>query len=95
MSKNISSCSLLSFAAGKRVFVGTFVNKTNNESFKSVVFQDKEGKNTFAQFSKKLGAISVGDIARRKNELVVYTNLDTDRHYLGVPGDNRWEEVAL
>ena len=94
MSKNITSCGLLQFAAGRRMSLGTFVNKETGEEFKSCVFTDKEGNHEFCHFGKKLGVLTAGEISRRKNELIVVRNLETNRCYLAVSGSN-WEEIEL
>ena len=94
MSNNITSCGLLAFKADRRMLRGTFVNKESHESFESIIFIDKAGEKTFCHFGKKLGNISNGEIARRKDELIVVTNLDTNRHYLAAQGNN-WEEIEL
>ena len=85
MSKIVDSCSLLTFAAGKRMQVGAFVNKDSGDTFKSCIFTDAANNKTFVAFSSKLGELSPGEIARRKHELQVVT-FDTGGHMLCVNG---------
>lgn len=94
MSNNIISCGLLQFAAGRRMSLGTFVNKETKESFKSCIFTDKEGNHEFVHFSKKLGSLTAKEISSRKHDLIVVRNLETNRCYLAVSGSS-WEEIEL
>ena len=94
MATNIKSCSLLEFAAGRRMQVGAFVNKETNEPFKSCIFTSANGEKCFVGFSSKLGELSPAEIARRKDSLQVVT-LENGSHKLCAKGESQWEDVAL
>lgn len=94
MSKIVDSCSLLTFAKGKRMQVGAFVNKETSDTFKSCIFTDASGDRCFVAFSSKLGELSPREIAARKNELQVVT-MDSGSHILCKQGENTWEDVEL
>jgi len=93
MSKIVDSCSLLTFAAGKRMQVGAFVNKESGDSFKSCIFTDANNNKTFVAFSSKLGELSPREIAAMKHDLQVVT-FDTGGHMLCKSGST-WEDVEL
>ena len=95
MSKIVDSCSLLEFAAGKRMQVGAFVNAKTNDSFKSCIFTDKRsGDRCFVAFSSNLGELSPAQIVRMKHELQVVT-MDSGSHILCKQGQGNWEDVEL
>lgn len=94
MSKIVDSCSLLTFAGGRRMQVGAFVNKETNETFKSCIFTDKDGSRCFVAFSSNLGELSPSQIASMKYDLQVVT-MDSGSHILCKQGENLWEDVAL
>lgn len=93
MSKIVDSCSLLTFAKGKRMQVGAFVNKETSDTFKSCIFTDSEGNRCFVAFSSKLGELTPREIASRKDELQVVT-MDSGSHILCKNGST-WEDVEL
>lgn len=94
MATIIKSCDLLTFAAGRRMQVGAFVNKETNEPFKSCIFTASNGDKCFVAFSSKLGELSPAEIARRKHDLQVVT-FDSGNHMLCAKGESSWEDVAL
>ena len=93
MSKIIDAVSLLTFAAGRRMQVGAFANKSTGETFKSCIFTDSKGDRCFVAFSSKMGELSPSQIAAQKNDLQVVT-MDSGTHILCRRGSN-WEDVEL
>lgn len=93
MSKITSSASLLTFAAGRRMQVGTFVNSKTNDSFRSCIFTDALGDKCFVAFSSNLGELSPKQIASMKDDLQVVT-LESGNHILCKRGST-WEDVEL
>ena len=94
MSTIVSSAPLLTFAAGRRMQVGAFVNQETGESFKSCIFTDASGNRCFVAFSSKLGELTPSQIAAQKHELQVVT-MDSDTHILCKVGNGAWEDVEL
>jgi hypothetical protein len=94
MSTIKSSCDLLQFVAGRRVSIGTFVNKKTNDPFKSIILTDEKGNHSFIAFSSNLGELSSGEIVKMKNDLQVVT-MDSGTHILCKKGANTWEDVQL
>jgi hypothetical protein len=94
MSTIKSSCDLLQFVAGRRVSLGTFVNKQTNETFKSIILTNTAGDHCFVAFSSNLGELTSGEIAKMKNDLQVVT-MDSGTHILCKKGANSWEDVQL
>lgn len=93
--KSLPSWSLVAFAAGKRMQVGSFVNEEGTP-FKSCIFTDENGNRVFVGFSSKLGELSPREIAARKNELQI-VKTDSGSYKLckvGNPGA-AWEDVDL
>jgi hypothetical protein len=93
MSTIVKSASLLSFAAGRRMQVGAFVNEKTGDSFKSCIFTDADNNRCFVAFSSKLGELTPKQIAAQKNDLQVVT-LDSGSHILCKQGSS-WEDVEL
>ena len=70
--------SLMAFASGKRMQVGSFVNQETGEAFKSCVFTDKAtGNRCFVAFSSNLGELTPAQISAMKNEFP-NSNLDDE-----------------
>lgn len=90
-----NSWSLIAFAKefGPKMQVGEFVNKETGEDFKSCIFTNGETR-TFVAFSSKMGVLSPGEIAAKKNELQV-VQLESGNYSLCKQGENTWEEVDL
>lgn len=90
-----NSWSLIAFAKqfGPKMQVGEFVNKETGEEFKSCIFTNGETR-TFVAFSSKMGPLSPGEIAAKKNELQV-VQLESGHYSLCKQGENTWEEVDL
>ncbi len=51
--------------------VGSFVNKSTGETFKSNIFTDQDGNRIFVPFSQELGELSPSEISQRKDKLEV------------------------
>lgn len=70
-----SGVALLAFAEpykdGGKIAVTPFTNKETGDSFKSLVFTDKNGQSTMVNFSSNLGELTAAEIAARKAELQV------------------------
>ena len=94
MSTIVNSCSLLTFAQGKRMQVGAFVNQETGETFKSCIFTDASGNRCFVAFSSKLGELTPAQIVAQKHDLQVVT-MDSGSHILCKAGANSWEDVEL
>lgn len=86
--------SLMTFASGKRMQVGSFVNQETGESFKSCVFTDKVGNRCFVAFSSKLGELTPQQISAMKHDLQV-VELNSGNYSLCKQGQNNWEDVEL
>lgn len=93
MSKIVDSAALLTFAAGRRMQVGAFVNEKTGEPFKSCIFTDNAGNRCFVAFSSKLGELSPREIASQKHDLQVVT-MESGSHILCRKGTS-WEDVEL
>lgn len=92
----INSWSLMAFARthGKKMQVGSFVNKESGEQFKSCIFTNNEGERCFVAFSSNLGELTPREIANQKNELQV-VQLESGHYSLCKQGQNSWEDVDL
>lgn len=87
--------SLMAFASGKRMQVGSFVNQETGEAFKSCVFTDKTtGNRCFVAFSSHLGELTPAQISAMKNELQV-VELNSGNYSLCKQGQGNWEDVEL
>lgn len=87
--------SLMTFASGKRMQVGSFVNQDTGEAFKSCVFTDKTtGNRCFVAFSSNLGELTPAQISAMKNELQV-VELNSGNYSLCKQGQGNWEDVEL
>lgn len=87
--------SLMAFASGKRMQVGSFVNQETGEAFKSCVFTDKTtGNRCFVAFSSNLGELTPAQISAMKNELQV-VELNSGNYSLCKQGQGNWEDVEL
>ena len=87
--------SLMAFASGKRMQVGSFVNQDTGEAFKSCVFTDKTtGNRCFVAFSSNLGDLTPAQISAMKNELQV-VELNSGNYSLCKQGQGNWEDVEL
>ena len=93
MSKILNSASLLSFAAGRRMQVGAFVNEESGDTFKSCIFTDAAGNKCFVGFSSKLGELTPAQISAQKHDLQVVT-LESGSLKLCRRGES-WEDVEL
>ena len=94
MSKIVDSCSLLTFAKGKRMQVGAFVHKESGDSFKSCIFTAPDNSRCFVAFSSKMGELTPREIATMKDELQV-VQLESGNFSLCKQGQNAWEDVDL
>ena len=64
--------SLLAFASGKKMQVGSFVNSETGENFKSCIFTEQStGNRCFVAFSSNLGELTPAQISAMKHELQV------------------------
>lgn len=93
------SWSLVDFVkshGGKLAFAPNMVNKTTGETFDTCVLPDypSAGNSTFVGFSSNLGALSMGEIARMKNDLQV-VELETGSYKICKKGTNAWQEIDL
>lgn len=88
------SWSLVSFAKGKKMQVGEFVNRDDGSHFKSCIFTDEDGEREFCSFSSNLGELTPKQIAKQKDELQVVLT-ETDHYILCRQGENNWEDVEL
>lgn len=89
--------SLMAFASGKRMQVGSFVNQETGEAFKSCVFTDNAtGNRCFVAFSSNLGELTPAQISAMKNELQV-VELNSGNFSLCKQGSGgaAWEDVEL
>lgn len=94
-----NSWSLLDFARefGKKMQVGSFVNKETGETWKSCIFSDGD-KRTFVSFSPNLGELTPAEIKEQKDDLQVVectTKNGDDMFSLCKKGQNSWEDVDL
>ena len=91
----VNSYSLMSYASGKRMQVGNFVNSNDGSTFSSCIFTDKAtGNRTFVSFSSNLGELTPAEISARKHELQI-VELDSGSFKLCKQGQEAWEDVAL
>lgn len=90
---SLPSWSLVAFATGKKMQVGSFVN-SEGTPFKSCVFTDASGNRVFVGFSQKLGELSPAEIASRKDELQI-VQTDSGKYKLCKKGNSTWEDVDL
>lgn len=90
-----NSWSLLAFAKKNgKMCVGKFANKETGEKFKSCIFTNDDGENTFVRFSSNLGELTPKEIAEQKDELQV-VQLESGNYSLCKKGQSSWEEVNL
>lgn len=89
------SWSLMAFASGKKMQVGSFVNSETGEQFKSCIFTEKStGDRCFVAFSSNLGELTPAQISAMKHELQV-VELDSGNFSLCKQGQGNWEDVEL
>lgn len=87
--------SLLAFASGKKMQVGSFVNSETGESFKSCIFTEQStGNRCFVAFSSNLGELTPAQISAMKHELQV-VELNSGNFSLCKQGQGNWEDVEL
>jgi hypothetical protein len=87
--------SLLAFASGKRMQVGSFINSETGEQFNSCVFTEQNtGDRCFVSFSSNLGELTPAQISEMKNELRV-VELESGKFKLCKQGQGNWEDVEL
>lgn len=90
-----NSMSFMAFASNfKKVSLGDFANKQTGEMFKSLIFTDATGNNTFVSFSSKLGELTPHQIAAQKNELQI-VELESGSLKLCKQGESTWQEIDL
>lgn len=89
------SWSLLAFASGKKMQVGSFVNSETGEQFKSCIFTEKStGDRCFVAFSSNLGELTPAQISAMKHKLQV-VELNSGNFSLCKQGQGTWEDVEL
>lgn len=89
------SWSLLAFASGKKMQVGSFVNSETGELFKSCIFTEQiTGDRCFVAFSSNLGELTPAQISAMKHELQV-VELNSGNFSLCKQGQGNWEDVEL
>lgn len=87
--------SLLAFASGKKMQVGSFVNSETGELFKSCIFTEQStGNRCFVAFSSNLGELTPAQISAMKHELRV-VELNSGNFSLCKQGQGTWEDVEL
>ena len=87
--------SLLAFASGKKMQVGSFVNSETGEQFKSCIFTSQTtGDRCFVAFSSNLGELTPAQISAMKHELQV-VELNSGNFSLCKQGQGTWEDVEL
>ena len=87
--------SLLAFASGKKMQVGSFVNSETGELFKSCIFTEQStGNRCFVAFSSNLGELTPAQISAMKHELQV-VELNSGNFSLCKQGQGAWEDVEL
>lgn len=87
--------SLLAFASGKKMQVGSFVNSETGEQFKSCIFTEQStGNRCFVAFSNNLGELTPAQISAMKHELQV-VELNSGNFSLCKQGQGTWEDVEL
>lgn len=87
--------SLLAFASGKKMQVGSFVNSETGEQFKSCIFTEQStGNRCFVAFSSNLGELTPAQISAMKHELQV-VELNSGNFSLCKQGQGTWEDVEL
>lgn len=87
--------SLLAFASGKKMQVGSFVNSETGEMFKSCIFTEQStGNRCFVAFSSNLGELTPAQISAMKHELQV-VELNSGNFSLCKQGQGTWEDVEL
>ena len=87
--------SLLAFASGKKMQVGSFVNSETGEQFKSCIFTEQStGNRCFVAFSSNLGELTPAQISAMKHELQV-VELNSGNFSLCKKGQSTWEDVEL
>lgn len=87
--------SLLAFASGKKMQVGSFVNSDTGEQFKSCIFTEQStGNRCFVAFSSNLGELTPAQISAMKHELQV-VELNSGNFSLCKQGQGTWEDVEL
>lgn len=89
------SWSLLRFAASHgKMQLGSFINASTGEKFKSCIFTDNTGNRCFVSFSVSLGALTPAQISAQKHDLQV-VKLNSGNFKLCKQGDNGWQDVEL
>jgi hypothetical protein len=89
------SWSLLAFASGKKMQVGSFVNSETGEQFKSCIFTEHStGDRCFVAFSSNLGELTPAQISAMKHDLQV-VELNSGNFSLCKQGQGTWEDVEL
>lgn len=87
--------SLLAFASGKKMQVGSFVNSKTGEQFKSCIFTEQStGNRCFVAFSSNLGELTPAQISAMKHDLQV-VELNSGNFSLCKQGQGTWEDVEL
>lgn len=87
--------SLLAFASGKKMQVGSFINSETGENFKSCIFTEQStGNRCFVAFSSNLGELTPAQISAMKHELQV-VELNSGNFSLCKQGQGTWEDVEL
>lgn len=91
-----NSWTLKNFAlAHGKMQVGSFVNGTTGEAFRSCIFTDpSDNSRCFVAFSSKLGELTPREIAEQKDNLQV-VELESGNFSLCKQGANAWEDVEL
>lgn len=89
------SWSLMAFASGKKMQVGSFINSETGEPFKSCIFTEQStGNRCFVAFSSNLGELTPAKISAMKHELQV-VELNSGNFSLCKQGQGNWEDVEL
>lgn len=90
----LQSWSLLEFAKNYvKMQVGTFVNSTTGNEFKSCMFLKEDGSYDYVNFHSQLGELTPAEISKRKKELKV--GLTQSGKYVLYDHIDDWENVDL
>ena len=91
-----NSWTLKNFALSHgKMQLGTFVNGTTGESFRSCIFTNpSDNSRCFVAFSSKMGELSAREIAEQKDQLQV-VELESGNFSLCKQDANNWEDVEL
>ena len=91
----VTTWPLLSFANGKRMQLGSFLDKQSNNYYKLCIFTDeKTGERIFCSFSQEIGELTAKEISKRKYELQIeklssgfyrLTSIKKNKEYVGLP----------